>query len=99
MEDIDNLITLHFIRRLQRTQLYLSNENFKSVGELKAVSLSYKKTAKILKYEEIRTPQFYLTLKIYIWRVTPLPTYSELHYLSLVKHLKGIGSQPLQNDK
>lgn len=71
MEDIDNLITLHFIRRLQPIQLYLSNENFKSLGELKAVSLSDKKTAKILKYEEIRTLQFYLTLKIYIWRVKP----------------------------
>ena len=89
MEEIDNLITLHFIRRLQRIQLYLSNENFKSLGELKTVRLSDEKTAKILKYEEIRTPQFYLTLKIYIWREKPLPTYSELHYLSPVKHLKG----------
>ena len=74
MEEIDNLITLHFIRRLQRIQLYLSNENFKSLGELKAVRLSDEKTAKILKYEEIRTPQFYLTLKIHIWRGKPLPT-------------------------
>lgn len=65
MELADNLITLHFIRRLQRNQPYFIERKFKSLGELKGARLSDEKTAENLKHEEDRIPQFKLAPKIH----------------------------------